>query len=145
MIIDLNAFAGHWRFSRVRGDLPAVRESLAALGVERICVSPLEAAWCRNPHLCNAALYQAAVAFADVWPVPVLDPTVATWRAELARAASEPRVRLVRLLPTYPPYSLTEADALLRALAEAGEGAAVRTRRRGPRRARALAPLPGLR
>src|SRR2546425_10271024 len=117
MIIDVNAFAGHWPFSPVRGDLPALRESLAALGVERICVSPLEAAWCRNPHLSNTALYQSAAAFADIWPVPVLDPTVATWRAELARAAAQPRVRLGRLLPSYSPYPPTQADALLRALA----------------------------
>src|SRR5438477_273665 len=108
MIIDINAFAGHWPFAPVRGDLAAVRASLHALGVERICVSPLEAAWCRNPHLCNAALYQSAAPFADVWPVPVLDPTVTTWRAELARAAAQPRVRLVRLLPTYSPCSLPQ-------------------------------------
>src|SRR3989442_11817365 len=110
MIVDINAFTGNWPFSQVRGDLPAVRGSLQTLGVERICVSPLEAAWCRNPHLSNAALYQSAAGFQDVWPVPVLDPTVTTWRAELARAASEPRVRLVRLLPPYSPHPLTQAD-----------------------------------
>ena len=144
MIIDVNAFAGHWPFSPVRGDLPAVRESLAALGVERICVSPLEAAWCRNPHRCNAALYESTAAFDDVWPVPVLDPTVTTWRAELARAASEPRVRLVRLLPTYSLYSLTVADELLRALAEAGLGALVQTRLEDPRCQHPLALVPDL-
>src|SRR5947209_886008 len=120
MIVDINAFAGHWPVLPLRGDLEAVRASLRALGVDRICVSPLEAAWCRNPHLANAALYEAAAGFADVWPVPVLDLTVTTWRAELARAAAQPRARLVRLLPTYSPYSLTQADELLTALAESG-------------------------
>src|SRR5207245_5968555 len=99
-----------------------------ALGVARICVSPLEAAWCRNPHLANAALYESAAAFAEVWPVPVLDPTVTTWRAELARAVAQPRVRLVRLLPSYSPYPLTQADELLRSLTEARLGALVQTR-----------------
>src|SRR5437588_7219442 len=108
MIIDMNAFAGHWPFWPVRGDLEAVRASLRAVGVERICVSPLEAAWYRNPHLSNTVLYQSAAAFVDIWPVPALDPTVATWRAELARAAAQPRVRLVRLQPTYSPYPLTQ-------------------------------------
>src|SRR5437016_6231923 len=49
MIIDMNAFTGHWPFSPVQGDLPAVRASLRALGVERICVSPLAAAGGRHP------------------------------------------------------------------------------------------------
>jgi hypothetical protein len=144
MILDINAFAGHWPFSPVRGDLPAVRASLRELGVERIFVSPLDAVWCRNPHLANAALDHSAAPLEDVWPVPVLDPTVATWRAELARAAAQPRVRLVRLLPTYSPYALTAADTLLRALAEAGLGALVQTRLEDPRSQHPLAPVKDL-
>jgi predicted TIM-barrel fold metal-dependent hydrolase len=144
VIIDINAFAGHWPFGPVRGDLPSVRASLRALGVERICISPLDAAWCRNPHLANTALYEAAAEFADVSPVPVVDPTVATWRAELARAAAQPQVRLVRLLPTYSPYSLTDADALLQALAEADLGALVQTRLEDPRSQHPLATVPDL-
>src|SRR5262249_36645431 len=135
---------GHWPFFPIRGDLQAVRASLRALGVEQIFVSPLEAAWCRNPHLANAALEHASAPFEDVWPVPVLDPTVAPGRAGLARAAVQPRVRLVRLLPTYSPYALTDADALLRALAEAGLGALVQTRLEDPRSQHPLAPVPDL-
>jgi uncharacterized protein len=144
VIVDINAFAGHWPFSPVRGDLSSVRASLRALGVERVCVSPLDAAWCRNPHLANAALFQDAAAFPDVWPVPVLDPTVAMWRAELERAAAQPRVRLVRLLPIYSPYPLAEADALLGALEQAGLGALVQTRLEDPRAQHPLAQVPDL-
>lgn len=144
MIIDINAFAGHWPFSPTRGDLFAVRASLLVLGVERICVSPLEAAWCRNPHLCNEVLYQSAAPFADVWPVPVLDPTVSTWRAELERAARQPRVRLVRLLPTYSPYPLTQAVELLRALSESGLAVLIQTRMEDPRSHHPLAQVPDL-
>jgi uncharacterized protein len=144
VIIDINAFAGHWPFAPVRGDLPAVRASLQALGVERICVSPLDAAWCRNPHLANAALYEDAAGFLDVWPVPVLDPTVSTWRAEVARAAAQPRVRLVRLLPTYSPFSLTDADALMDELARAGLGVLIQTRLEDPRSQHPLAQVPDL-
>jgi predicted TIM-barrel fold metal-dependent hydrolase len=144
MIVDINAFTGHWPFSPVRGDLPSVRTSLTALGVERIFVSPLDAAWCRNPHQTNAALYADTAEFADVWPVPVLDPTVATWREELARATAQPRVRLVRLLPTYSPYPLDQADTLLRALHEAGLAALIQTRLEDPRSQHPLALVPDL-
>lgn len=144
MIIDLNAYTGHWPFHPVTGDLMGVRASLRACGVDRVCVSPLEAAWRRNPHMCNAEVYRAGETFEDVWPVPVLDPTVTTWREELARAIQQPKVRLVKLLPTYSPYALSEADALLDALAKAGLCAVVQTRLDDPRRQHPLAQVPDL-
>ena len=76
MIIDLNAFTGTWPFNPIVGDLESVRSSLKKYGVDQMFVSPLEAAWCRNPHKFNDSIYDAAKAFDDVWPVPVLDPTV---------------------------------------------------------------------
>lgn len=144
MIIDLNAYAGGWSFHPVVGDLKAVRASLRAFGVDRVCVSPLEAAWCRNPHRFNAEIYRAAETFEDVWPVPVLDPTVATWREELARAVRQPKVRLVKLLPTYSPYALPEADALLEALTKAKLCVVIQTRLEDPRRQHPLAQVPDL-
>jgi predicted TIM-barrel fold metal-dependent hydrolase len=112
--------------------------------VDRICVSPLEAAWCRNPHRLNADLYRACERLDDLWPVPVLDPTVPTWRAELARAIEVPRVRLVRLLPAYSPYGLSQAEELFRALRDAGLGVLVQTRLEDPRSQHPLAPVPDL-
>ena len=144
MIIDLNAYAGHWPFHPVVGDLETVRASLRAYGVDRVCISPLEAAWRRNPHVCNAEVYRAAERFEDVWPVPVLDPTVATWREELARAVRQPKVRLVKLLPAYSPYALPEADALLEAVARAKLCAILQTRLDDPRRQHPLAQVPDL-
>ena len=144
MIVDMNAHFGQWPFRPLEGDLHAVRASLGACGVDRIFVSPIEAAWCRNPHRINRALYRAVEKTDDVWPVPVLDPTVATWREELARAAQHEKVRLIRLLPAYSPYPLSEADVLLSALAETGLGAIVQTRLEDPRRQHPLAQVPDI-
>lgn len=141
MIIDLNAFTGYWPSHPVVGDLRSVRASLQEYGVDRICISPLEAAWCRNPHRFNGALYRAAGTTDTIWPVPVLDPTVATWRDELDRAVRV-RVRLVRLLPAYSPYALADADGLLRALAREGLAVIVQTRLEDPRRQHPLAQVP---
>ena len=123
------------------GDLHSVRASLQEYGVDRICISPLEAAWCRNPHRFNGALYRAGGTTDTIWPVPVLDPTVATWRDELDRAVRV-RVRLVRLLPAYSPYALADADGLLRALAREGLAVIVQTRLEDPRRQHPLAQVP---
>jgi uncharacterized protein len=144
MITDINAFYGEWPFRPLHGELAVVREALQASGVTRICFSPLDAAWCRNPHLANISLYEAAEPFEDVWPVPVLDPTVTGWEAELARASARPRVRMIRLLPTYSPYTLERADPLLSAIVRAGLAALIQTRLEDPRSQHPLAPVPDL-
>ena len=113
MIVDVNCFAGHWPSRDVNGELPSVHDSLRAHGVDLMYMSSLDAAWRRNPHQPNDGLYAAVAQFEDVRPVPLLDPTVATWRAELTRAAERPDVDFIRLLPAYSPYSLADADQLL--------------------------------
>ena len=142
MIIDVNAFTGHWPSHPITGDLNSVRASLKEYSVDRICVSPLEAAWCRNPHRFNEALYRTAGTFPDVFPVPVLDPTVATWKKELERATREIRVKLIRLLPAYSPYALEDADELLEALVAENLAVVIQTRLEDPRRQHQLAQVP---
>ncbi len=142
MIIDINAYTGHWPSHPVTGALDRVRASLTEYGVERICVSPLDAAWCRNPHRFNDDLYAASGATDDVFPVPVLDPTIATWRDELERAKAQPRVRLVKLLPAYSGYDMDFASDLFTSLAGAGLGVIVQTRLEDPRRQHPLAQVP---
>jgi predicted TIM-barrel fold metal-dependent hydrolase len=142
MIIDINAYTGHWPSHPVVGALDRVRASLTDYGVERICVSPLDAAWCRNPHRYNDDLYAASGATNDVFPVPVLDPTIATWRDELERAKAQPRVRLVKLLPAYSGYDMDFASDLFASLAGAGLGVIVQTRLEDPRRQHPLAQVP---
>ena len=142
MIIDINAYAGHWPSHPVEGALDRVRASLTGYGVERICVSPLDAAWCRNPHRFNDSIYAASHATEDVYPVPVLDPTIATWRDELERAKEQPRVRLVKLLPAYSCFELAVAGDLFTALSDAGLGVIVQTRLEDPRRQHPLAQVP---
>lgn len=139
MIVDLNAWVGRWPFHPVAGDLSLVRQSLRDVGVERIFASPLDGVWCRNPHRYNEMLYRGASTTDDVWPVPLMDPTVATWEKELARATKEIRVRFVRLVPRTAPYDLGAADDLLAALADEGLGVIIQTRMEDPRRQHPLA------
>ena len=142
MIIDLNVFIGSWPSRPLMGDLASVRHALQEYGVARLFVSPLDAVWCRNPHRFNGWLYEMVEAFDDVWPVPILDPTVASWHKELGRAIQQPRVRWVRLLPAYSSYTLSDMDPVLDALAETGLGVIVQTRLEDPRRQHPLAQVP---
>lgn len=142
MIVDLNAFAGNWPFYPVKGDMGSVRKSLHKYGIKQIFISPLDGVWCRNPHIFNSRLYQEADILEDIWPVPIIDPTIATWKKELEYALKNPKVKLVKLLPAYVPYRLSEADSLLSSLTEADTGVIIQTRMEDPRRQHPLAQVP---
>ena len=145
MIIDVNAWTGPWpALVNVPHDVASVRASLRAYGVERIFMAPLAAAWSANPHLCNSVVYEAANEFEDISPVPVIDPTLPTWREELEKAAGHRAVRMIKLLPGYGGYELVAADAdgLLAEAVRAGLAVMVQIRIEDPRRQHPLAQVP---
>jgi len=142
MIVDMNCWTGHWGTHPLRGEAEAVRDSLKQIGVDRLCLSPLDGVWAQNPHLANQAVYDAAERWDDVYPVPLLDPTVATWQEELWRARDCSRVQLVTWLPSYSQYDLCAADEWAEAIAEAGLGLIVQTRLEDTRRQHAGAVIP---
>ncbi len=140
-VIDINAWTGHWHTLPVQGSVNAVRHSLKEIGVDQIFLAPLHAAWGHNPHYCNKDVYAAAEDHDDVEPVPVLDPTIATWKEELYRAA-QCGVQLVKVLPAYSQYDLIEQSDFLAAVAKAELILIVQTRLEDPRRQHSLGQVP---
>ncbi len=120
-LIDVCAWTGDWNTLSVAGGAGAVRESLRACRVSQIQMSSLRTVWGHNLHLGNVDAYEAADRFDNVVPVPLLDPTLATWREELARATKRDDVSIIRLLPAYSGYTLD--DPRVSACAEAVQAA----------------------
>ena len=145
MIIDTNASAGYW-LSRppIDHSVEAVWKRLTDCGVDRAFMASLESAWCRNPHAPNQKLVADCEGHPELSPVPTLDPTVHTWRDELALLGRQPSVRMVRLLPTYSPYPLQQADEMLDEVRQAGLAVQIQTRLDDPRRHHPLAQVPDL-
>ena len=132
-IVDVCAWTGHWGSLRLPGGAGQVVASLQEVGVERVLLSPLDAAFAHNPHLANADVYEAAERFPAVRPVPVLDPGLADWREELARAVDR-GAPAVRWLPAYGGYDLKDVDECAAAVGAAGLVLLVQTRLEDPRR-----------
>jgi len=143
VIIDVNAWTGPWpALVNVPYDVASVRASLRDIGVERIFMASLAAAWSTNPHLSNSEVYEAAEKYDDVIPVPVIDPTIPTWPEELEKAAEHHAVRMIKLLPGYGGYDLAVADDLLEEARRACLVVMVQVRIEDPRRHHPLARVP---
>ena len=111
MIIDVAAFVGAWPSHPVHGRIDTVVESLKAVGVDRVMCSPLDGVWCRNPHLYNGLLYETCSEHEDLLAVPIIDPTLATWPAEIGEAVRS-GVSAIRVLPNYHSYALAMSTVL---------------------------------
>ena len=142
MIIDVTAWVGSWPTLIVGGEVEQVRDALRDCGVNRMCVSPLNAAWSLNPHLHNRDVYAAAERYDDILPTPVIDPTLPTWCEEVERAERTPQTRMVRILPGYGGYSLDRIDPFCEAVSQAGLVLAIQVRMDDPRRQHRLAQVP---
>ncbi|MBT3346086.1 MAG: amidohydrolase family protein [Gemmatimonadetes bacterium] len=143
-MIDVGAWTGDWNTLSVPGDAATVRQSLMGCGVGQIHMASLRTVWGHNLHLGNEDAYAAADRFEEIQPVPLLDPTLATWPEELARAADREDVDIIRWLPSYSGFKLTDPCALACAAAvqEAGRVLSIQMRIEDERRQHALARVP---
>jgi predicted TIM-barrel fold metal-dependent hydrolase len=139
--VDFTAFCGPYS-RRLIGMEPAeLWNKLAPFGLERVHVGRLEALWLENPHDANRLTESLSAPPAGVVPIPVIDPTLATWREELDRLAARGPLKVVRLYPNYHGYELSTADPFLASLAARKVIAQVVIRIDDPRRQHKLAQV----
>jgi uncharacterized protein len=105
---DASTWIGQWPFAFLEAHTPqSLRSLLAAHGIRRALVSPLDAVFAPEPGPANRNLLQKTRGVKALLPVPVINPALANWREELAACATDERVRAVKLLPAYHNYRLT--------------------------------------
>ncbi|MBP9913459.1 MAG: hypothetical protein KBF26_08635 [Opitutaceae bacterium] len=123
MLIDTNVNLGPWPFTPVPARTGAqLAAHLAANGIRRALVSHLGAVFLPDPMPANRELFAAVRRTPALLPVPILNPTLATWREQLAACrAAVPGLRAVKILPNYHNYKLSSRrlDDFMAALAEA--------------------------
>jgi predicted TIM-barrel fold metal-dependent hydrolase len=110
MIIDVNAFLGHYPFRR----LPFNRaeqmvELMDRSGIDRAVVSSLHAAFYRDAHRGNEELFEETKAHqARFIPVVTVNPKYVGWERDLAEAVERWKMKAVTLLPAHHGYRLTD-------------------------------------
>ncbi|MDA0748388.1 MAG: amidohydrolase family protein [bacterium] len=114
MILDANAWIGHWPFRQLRHN---TARSLIALmdqyEIDRAVVGSVHGIFYRNAHAANEEVAQECRRFRDrLIPFATLNPTYPGWQEDLTRCAEDLELCGIRLYPAYHGYRLTDGAAL---------------------------------
>ena len=108
MLIDMNAYLGHWPFRRLRhntaGELVALMDEK---GIDLACVSSASAIFYKSSQAGNEELTEQIEPHRDrLIPFAVINPAYADWEHDLQVCAEQFGVKGLRLYPAYHNYRL---------------------------------------
>ncbi|HUT91699.1 MAG TPA: amidohydrolase family protein [Thermoguttaceae bacterium] len=114
MIVDTNAYLGHFAFRQLRHNTPdALLELMDAKGIDRAMVSSADAVTYRNTQPANEELAAATKPHRDrLIPFAVVNPFYAGWKDDLAICHDELGVQGLRLYPKWHNYALSDQCCL---------------------------------
>ena len=113
MIIDVNAYLGHYAFRRLQHNTPdGLLRLMDAKGIDRAVVSSVDAITYRNPQSGNEDLAAAVKPYRDrLIPFAVISPGYAGWQDDLKICCDELGMRGLRLYPKWHRYELSDPCA----------------------------------
>ncbi len=124
MLIDMNAYLGHWPFRKLRHNTaPELVALMDDRGIDLACVSSASAIFYKNSQAGNEDLAAEVADHPDrLIPFAVINPTYADWEHDLSVCAESFGVKGLRLYPNYHNYTLADpcCHALVRAATELG-------------------------
>ncbi|NCO39294.1 MAG: metal-dependent hydrolase [Armatimonadetes bacterium CG_4_10_14_3_um_filter_66_18] len=112
MLIDVNAYLGHWPFRKLRHNTAsALLRLMDKKGIDQAWVSSASAVLYKNPQAANEDLGAETRKHRDrLVPFAVLNPTYADWEYDLDQCATEFDCKGIRLYPDYHNYKLTDSS-----------------------------------
>ncbi len=114
MIIDVNAYVGHWPFRQLRHNtVSGLLRQMDRNGIDRAVVSSIHGIFYKDAHAANEELARETRRHLDrLIPFATLNPTYAGWEEDLRRCASDLGLSGIRLYPQYHGYGLTDESGL---------------------------------
>ena len=106
MLIDANAYIGHWPFRQRRHNTCASRlQRMKQFGVDLAVVSNLNGIFYKNPQAANEELFDeinSSREFKERFiPFAVINPLYASWRDHFAWSTERMGMKGIRLYPQY--------------------------------------------
>ena len=113
MLVDINAYTGHWPFrQRIYNTCEERLERMNRFGVDVSVISNLNGIFYKNPQPANQELHdeiKASKPLGDRFiPFAVINPIYAAWRDHFEVSTARMGMKGVRLYPKYHGYSLTD-------------------------------------
>lgn len=117
MLIDINAYVGHWPFRRLNHNTcAALIDRMDQFGVDLSVISNLHGAFYQNTQSANEELNETLTENPRyrerLIPFAVINPIYAGWKHDLEVCSEEYGMRGVRLYPRYHNYELTNPSCL---------------------------------
>jgi predicted TIM-barrel fold metal-dependent hydrolase len=127
MLIDINAYIGHWPFRQLRGNsLESLLERMDGFGVDKAIVANINGIFYKDCQTANRELFDAIdenEAFRDRFiPFATMNPMLPWWRDSLEICHKELGMKGIRLYPVYHHYDIAneESVALVKAAKDLG-------------------------
>ena len=117
MLLDINAYVGHWPFKQLQyNTCDALLERMNKFGVDVSAVSNLNGIFYKNTQSANEELYDEIKSnrrFRDRFvPFTVINPIYAGWKYDLEVCLRKFGMKGVRLYPKYHDYELTDPSCI---------------------------------
>lgn len=107
-LIDTSVFIGHWPFQPLQFHSCAqLKQHLTDYGVTQAWVANADAVLFPDPMYGNETLFTELQSDPFFIPVVIINPTLATWRADLQHCIAQ-GARAVKILPNYHQYTLDQ-------------------------------------
>lgn len=107
-IIDFSCWTGNWPFIHLKNSsLKNLKKKLESQNIIKAFVSPIEGILESDPMRANIKLLQD-IKDDFFSPVPVVDLSFANWEKVIALAIQDKRVKMIKLIPNYHMYELSE-------------------------------------
>ena len=113
MLIDINAYVGHWPFKQLQyNSCSKLLERMNRFGVNMSVISNINGIFYKNTQSANEELYNEVRSdknFKDRFiPLAVINPIYAGWRDDLEFSIKEMGMKGIRLYPQYHDYEITD-------------------------------------
>ncbi len=117
MLVDINAYIGHWPFKQLKHNTcEKLLERMNRFGVDVSVISNLNGIFYKNTQSANEELYhelKSDRSFNDRFiPFAVINPIYAGWRDDLETCCNKMGMRGIRLYPLYHDYELTDSSLI---------------------------------
>ena len=117
MLIDINAYVGHWPFMQLKyNTCEALGQRMDKFGVDVSVISNMNGVFYKNTQSANQELYdelKASKRYKNrLIPFAVINPIYAGWRQDMETSINKLGMKGIRLYPKYHDYEMTDPSLI---------------------------------